>query len=333
MTDQYDPFGINRTQRDMQAVSDRLGLDYQVQGWLPRSLRETPLIVDTDAGGDPDDAIALIVAAAEPTLALVVTSDELGGERARFVRHLLDLLGRPEVAVVAGSDLGNTRLNCIEGLAPAEVAHQPTDVLAAVTEVCSSTVDQVRWVGIGPASNLAMLLTERPELAERLAVTQVGGALRYRAPERADHNFRVDPGAAAVLLEKARIPRLQLSEVTFTPEVEIEKDSPLHRLLSDPAGPPWAQLVAAHLDQWYERFHHGTMQHDALALTEALEIAFVDYYREHVVIDERGRTTVASDGGIEVLLSGDARLDDYMRWLTAQVEAAVAGHAEPAEPR
>ncbi|MCP3803588.1 nucleoside hydrolase [Allokutzneria sp. A3M-2-11 16] len=280
------------------------------------------MIIDTDAGGDPDDAFALIVAAAEPALALVVTSDELSGERARFVRHLLDLLGRPEVPVVAGADLGNTRLNCIHGLTPPEVPRQPTNVLAAVTEVCSSTKDSVRWVGIGTASNLAVLLTERPELAERLVVTQVGGALRYRDPERADHNFRTDIEAATTLLARSRTPRLQLSEITFTPEVEIGKGSPLHLLLSEPAGPPWARLVAAHLDQWYERFHHATMQHDALALADALGLPFTDYHRERIVIDERGRTNVATEGGTEVLLSGQARLEPYMRWLTAKVEAA-----------
>lgn len=286
---------------------------------------QTPLIIDTDAGGDPDDAIALIVAAAEPALALVVTNDELGGERARFTRHLLDLLGRPEVPVVAGSDLGNTRLNTIVGLTPPEVPGQPTDVRTAVAKVCSSTEDPVRWVGIGPASNLAMLLTERPELAKRLVVTQVGGALAYRDPERADHNFRTDPAAAAVLLARTEVPRLLLSETTFTPEVEIAKDSPLHRLLRDPAGPPWARLVAAHLDQWYERFHHATMQHDTLALATALECPFVGYYREHVTIDERGRTRIATEDGFEVRLSGRARLEPYMRWLTGKIEATLGG--------
>jgi hypothetical protein len=39
-----------------------------------------------------------------PELSLVLTSDERGGERARFARHLLNLLGRPEVPVVAGAE-------------------------------------------------------------------------------------------------------------------------------------------------------------------------------------------------------------------------------------
>lgn len=67
------------------------------------------IVLDTDVAGDPDDALALVAAArvlSQPPL--VITTDECGGERARFARHLLDLLGRPDVPVVSGADLGNT---------------------------------------------------------------------------------------------------------------------------------------------------------------------------------------------------------------------------------
>lgn len=45
-----------------------------------------PLILDTDIGGEPDDALALAIAAGLPSLALVITSDESGGRRARLAR-------------------------------------------------------------------------------------------------------------------------------------------------------------------------------------------------------------------------------------------------------
>jgi len=73
----------------------------------PSAVLRAPLIIDTDLGGDPDDAVAVVVAALRvPELALLITTDEVGGERARLARHLLDLAGRPEVPVVAGADLG-----------------------------------------------------------------------------------------------------------------------------------------------------------------------------------------------------------------------------------
>ena len=68
-------------------------------GW-PEDLRRAPLIIDTDIGGDPDDTLAVAVAALTvPELALVITCDETGppapGQRARLARALLDLAGGP----------------------------------------------------------------------------------------------------------------------------------------------------------------------------------------------------------------------------------------------
>ncbi|MBP2476134.1 pyrimidine-specific ribonucleoside hydrolase [Crossiella equi] len=276
-----------------------------------------PLVIDTDAGGDPDDALALVAAATVPELALVLTGDELpGGGRARFVRHLLDLLGRPDVPVVAGRDLGNTRLDCIRALVPAEVPAQPTDVLAAVSSVCTGPV---RWAGLGPMSNLADVLTERPELTDRIVLTQMGGALHYRDPDRAEHNVRVDPAAARVVLARAVRPRFVLSDTTFRPELEIRVASPVHQRLAAPAAPPWAGLLAAHLAQWFTRFHPGTVQHDALTLSAALRLPFVPFATDRVVLDGIGRMRQAPEG-TEVELSGRADHEAFLPWLLGHLD-------------
>ncbi|WP_433678679.1 hypothetical protein [Nocardia sp. CA-119907] len=46
------------------------------------SVTGTPIIRDVEAGGDPDDAVTVVYAAQLPELVLVVTNDEIGGERA-----------------------------------------------------------------------------------------------------------------------------------------------------------------------------------------------------------------------------------------------------------
>ena len=61
--------------------------------------------------------MSLFLAARElPGLALVITSDEVAGQRARFARFLLDSAHRPDVQVVAGRQLSATPCFFADGL-------------------------------------------------------------------------------------------------------------------------------------------------------------------------------------------------------------------------
>lgn len=283
------------------------------------SLLNAPVIVDTDVGGDPDDAIALAVAGLRvPELQLVITADECDGQRARFSRLLLDLVGRQEVPVVAGADLGNMRYFCVQGLIPQAVPRQAADVLTAVDAVMDSTDGQVRWVGMGPMSNLAAIVAARPEYADRLVVTQMGGALSYRDPTQAEHNVRLDPAAARAVLSTVPNLRLVVSDVTFTSRIEITPDSPLGRALADPQAPGWTRLLAANLERWYTRFHPGTMQHDALTLAAALAVPVIDFEFLPVTMADDGRLRRDPDG-TRVRLAVRADYDGFMWWLTTRL--------------
>jgi pyrimidine-specific ribonucleoside hydrolase len=293
-------------------------------GRFPASTAGTPLVLDTDIGGDPDDAVAVSVAALNrPELALVVTTDEHKGRRARFARHLLDLCGRTDVAVLAGADLGNTRYLVTEGLTPDDVPEQPTG-LDGLAAACRDTPSVVRWVGMGPMTNLAALLEREPSLADKLDVTLMGGALAYRHPDRAEHNVRLDVPSARAVLATARRPRLVTSDVTFTGANEITADSPLHQRLAAPDAPGWARLLTAHMRAWFERFHPGTMQHDALALSVALQLPFVDLGLERVALDGIGRMHEAPEGD-EVFLSYGADYGAFDAWLSAQLLSHLSG--------
>lgn len=280
---------------------------------LSPPLRDTPVIIDTDIGGDPDDAVALIAAAyTVPTLAMVTTTDEHNGERARLARHLLDVLDRPDVDVVAGPP-GRSRYFCAEGLVPASVPFQPGGVAEAVHTLCTSTDGPVRWVGMGPLSNLAAVLTAHPHLAEQLVVTQMGGGLNYRDPTRAEHNIRLDPDAARAALRLAHRPRLVTSDVTFTADIEITAGSDRYRMLAE-ADAPWAGLLRAHMDRWFADFHPGTMQHDGLTLAAALHLPFLDFARHRVALDAAGRMRDEPDGA-PVRMSVGADYPAFMTWL------------------
>jgi pyrimidine-specific ribonucleoside hydrolase len=281
-------------------------------------LVRAPMIIDTDVGGDPDDAVAVLAAAAlVPELRLVVTSDEYGGRRARFARHLLDLAGRPEVAVAAGREVSaRTPYYHVDGLIPDAVADQPTDVVAAVAAVCAEATGTVRWVGMGPMSNLADVLAVRPDLVERLALTQMGGALDYRDPERAQHNFRLDVDAARAVLAVLPRPRLVTSDVTFRPETALTRESPEYGLLVRAGAPAWAPVLVSHLERWYADAHPASMQHDALTLSVAMQLPFVHSDLLDVVIDEKGRTSLDGDGlSVRCFMSRRADYPAFRRWL------------------
>ncbi|WP_460728884.1 nucleoside hydrolase [Nocardia heshunensis] len=280
-------------------------------------LRETLLIVDTDIGGDPDDAVALVVAARRPELALVITSDECGDRRARLARHLLDSLGRTDVPVVAGRDLGNEKYWAAEGLVPEDVVLPGGNVVGAVRWVLTRAQGWVRWLGLGPMSNLADAIEGIPDCVGRLVVTQMGGSLDDHG--RAEHNFRLDAGAARKVLHAGVHLRIVPADVTFHPENEINSGSAEYMILENSR--PSGQLIRAHLDQWFENFHPGTMQHDAMALSRALGASSLQSEQVGVDIDESGRMT---RGEHEVSLTRSADYPAFRSWLLSWLDDTLA---------
>lgn len=298
-----------------------------------RSPADAPLVLDTDIGGDPDDAVTLAVAALRvPQLALVTTTDERDGQCARFARALLDQLGRPEVPVAAGPSLDPPRRLFVTGLIPDTVPAQPTNVTTAVAAVLEQTNGPVRWLGCGPLTNLAQLLRERPGVAGRLVATQMGGAFNYRRPDRGEHNFRRDIAAVDTVLATARLSTLVISDLTFTPELLVTTASPLYWQLTARQVPGWARLLCGHLDQWITNSgHQGSRMHDPVTLSVALNLPFVRLAAELVAIDQLGRMR-RDPNGAEVLYSRTCDYPAFRRWLAdaLTVHAATAQSGTPA---
>ncbi|CAM3916130.1 nucleoside hydrolase [Nocardiopsis rhodophaea] len=303
-----------------------LGEELRQGGGWPELLSGTPMVIDTDIGGDPDDAIALVAAArAVPSLSLVLTNDETGpaigyGARSRFARVLLDSLGRHDVQVVAGHSSGDTRYFCVEQLIPDSVPPQPSDVVAAVRDLLQASSGPIRWVGIGAFSNLAKVLREIPEAGRRLQVTQMGGGLNYRDPSRAEHNVRMDVASAHEVFaarKDGRIRRLNLvtSDVTFTGKIEITRASSFYTFLRENQETGWPDLLLQHLELWFGSFYPGTIQHDPLTLSAALQMAFVDLDPTNIELDEAGRMT-ADENGVQVWMSISADYEPFNEWLS-----------------
>lgn len=269
-----------------------------------------PVILDADIGGEPDDAMALVIAARElPELTLVLTSDEMSGQRARFARLLLDAAGRPDVPVVAGRQLSATPCFFAAGLTPGSVVAQPDDVAAAVRAACGRAGGAARWIGLGPLSNLAALLSRDPGLAQRLFITQLTGTVNRADPALPPRNFRLDPGAARQVLSAARYLRLVGFDAVGRPGCEITAATPVFRELAGPA----------HCRQFFARYHPAVLPADPLALSAALRLPFTPFAWTVLTADAAGRISERR-GGRAVLLSQDIDYPAFARWLQARLD-------------
>lgn len=245
-----------------------------------------PLIIDADIGSAPDSAITVAIAAAQPNLSLVITSDERAGRRARLARNLLDLLGRTDVPVVAGRELGGDTIWTAGDSMPAETVPEEAGVSAAVEAVLSRHNGQVSWVGLGPMSNLADLLSANPEVGHRLAITQAGGGSRF-SPTSAERNIALDIPAAQTVLSADSRPTIVSSAVAVFIFNTETVDTTAYRILARSTN-PISVLLRSQINQWFARFSPYNDRYGPLTPALALGADFVETGPANIELDSFG---------------------------------------------
>ncbi|WP_280489271.1 nucleoside hydrolase [Nocardia carnea] len=261
------------------------------------------MILDADIGWRPGGLIALAVAAHVVPNLVVVTADETHGRRAQLARHTLNLLDRTDVRVIAGFDLGGEDRFLLDH------HHRPPAInedflerirgldrmIAAIVELCE-TARRIQWVGLGPMSNLTAVVSRLPEIADRVMVTQLGGALNHhRGKTPVSHNFRVDPVSAGLALRALRTPRLVLDEHADSDATQVTPGSPLLSAFERPTAPGWAHLLALHLRAWFTREPRSWLG-EPLTLSATLGLPFVTFRIEGIEIHPDARLSRTPHG-------------------------------------
>ena len=212
--------------------------------------------VDTDLGGDPDDACAIAMLLGWPgvELAGITTTIDRGGIRAGQAAHLLALAGRDNVPLVAGAEFSMSGEIADpytdERFWPRSLALRPSPGGAAVGLLHQNAERGATMVAIGPLTNVAALELTHPGTLATTDLVIMGGWIEPAAeglpawgPEM-DWNIQWDREAAEIVAAAAHRLTLVTLPSTLTTFVRA---SDLHQLrLSGPVGRLLADQTEVH---------------------------------------------------------------------------------------
>lgn len=246
--------------------------------------------IDTDIGGDIDDALTLLLAMASPKLELVGVSTvyENTLARARIAKTLLALGGKDDVPVYVGEGrplratyvhtipLDTDRLpktyeeNVFGGAA---VERNGVEALHAALNALGA----LNIVTLGALTNVARLLEKYPEDEARIERLYImGGAVRLNLNE---FNFSCDPEAAERVLQSGVKKKLVGLDVTFQCALSQEQIARLKECRSE--------LVKRVL-RMSALWGNGMILHDPLTLGALLSDEFVEFEKGDLKVETEG---------------------------------------------
>lgn len=247
--------------------------------------------LDTDIGGDLDDACALAYLASREDVELsgVTTVLDDGGRRAGYAAELLRLTAHPGVPIAEGMSEHDPRYGAHRfGLPdearywPAPVPPLPGPIDAALDAIEASVGRGATLLAIGPLTNLALAEERRPGLLARADVVIMGGFIRP-VPDlfpqfkwTDDFNVQADIAAAERVLTAVDPDRTLLVPLEVTVQTYLRASDlprlagagPLGALLARQSG---ATLADLEFDRLFGRRHPGlpddlvNFLHDPLA--------------------------------------------------------------------
>jgi inosine-uridine nucleoside N-ribohydrolase len=219
------------------------------------------LWIDTDIGDNPDDAVALVAAAAHPDVDVVGISTT-GGKtewRADLASQLVDIDAVP--------------------------GDRPDDLAARFV---AANVDAL--LAIGPLTNIAALTALDVAVPTLTVMGGVFEPVRHRGRVRhVEWNFGSDPAATSIVAERVPMTLVPL-DVTVAMRVEPQ-------MLDDLVAA--APQLAPEVERWSAEHDDPVVLHDPLALLVALGDADVRVESRRFVVDPHDGSVRPTDGGSE----------------------------------
>ncbi|GIF00106.1 nucleoside hydrolase [Paractinoplanes rishiriensis] len=270
-------------------------------------LLSRPVVVDCDPGHD--DALALVLAVADPRLRLLGVTTVAGNQTldktTRNALKILALAGAAEVPVAAGCDrplVGELTvaedIHGVSGLDGPDLdlpTGEPADVhgVELMRRLITESVEPVTLIATGPLTNVALLLRRHPEVAPlvRRIVFMGGSTERGNTTPYGEFNIVTDPEAADIVL-RSGLPTTMIGlNVTHRALATDEIIAEL-RGLGSRLGTVCAELMTFFAGAYHRvfGFAHPPV-HDPVAVAAVIDPAVLRTVAAPVAVELTGRHT------------------------------------------
>ncbi|MFO7870170.1 MAG: nucleoside hydrolase [Kiritimatiellia bacterium] len=178
---------------------------------MNQNIPRVPVILDTDIGSDIDDtwALAMLLRCPELDVRLVVSDTGHTEYRARIIARLLEVAGRPDIAVGVGIKQTDESGPQAPWVADYELESYPGtlhhDGVKAIIDTIETSRVPVSLVCIGPVTNIAEVLRKAPHVAPKTRFVGMYGSIRKHHEDKdgpiAEYNVKQDVKACQAVFE------------------------------------------------------------------------------------------------------------------------------------
>jgi purine nucleosidase len=291
------------------------------------------VVLDTDIGSDVDDVLALAMLLGSPEVDLLGVTTVYGDTvtRARIASRLARLAGRTDVRVVPGERETLSGAPAWwaghEGRTFADLETEPVSPTPTARSFLARTAEayagELDIVAIGPLTNIAATIRSQPSFVDEVRRLYVMGG-RFDTTTQAEHNFKSDAEAAAVVFESGISATVVGLEITTQVRMDAEQ-------LGWIAGAgPLGEAVEAEVRAWWaytdKQWNHP---HDPLAVLAMLAPGLFAALPGTVRVDRDGETPGVSratdhpDSSTRVITEVDVA--EVLQEIVDRIDAAGQG--------
>lgn len=291
-----------------------------------------PLWIDCDPG--IDDAIALLMSLASPSLALQGITTVAGNVSVTLTSRnglrILELAGCSTVPLYEGCPVplcrspifaadihGEDGLGGVDLPAPHTTAH-PTFGVIALMEALRTSPIPLTIATLGPLTNLAVSLIQDPTLSQRIQnLVIMGGSFgQGNITTSAEFNFYADPHAAQVVFDRVQAYNIPTTVIGLDVTHQVIANPARQRHIADlqnPVSRAILQMLAtyAQTPEARHRKFEGPPLHDPCVIAYLLQPNLFETRTAHIAIETHSSLTLGRSA---------------IQWTTAPSPVQMATH-------